>query len=97
MNTNIITITENILNKLYQVKNQNLFQKIKEKYSNIKIIIAINHVSYIHNYINKLFNVNVLDDVLVSAEMNRIKTHADFYNHILDKYHMKPEEIKQLK
>ena len=93
MDTNIITITENIMNKLYQVKNQNLFQKIKEKYPNIKIIIATNHVSYIHNYINKHFNVNVLDDVLVSAEMNKIKPHADFYNHRLNKYHIKPGEL----
>ena len=33
-------ITEDLIDKLYQVKDKDLLQKIKEKYSNVKIIIA---------------------------------------------------------
>ena len=34
--SNIIKMTEELIDKLYQIKNENLFQKIKEKYPNCK-------------------------------------------------------------
>ena len=40
-NENIIDITKNIINKLYVVKDRDIFIKIKEKYQ-VKIIIATN-------------------------------------------------------
>ena len=40
----LMRTTEELIDKLYKVKDDNLFKKIKEKYNNVKIIIATNHV-----------------------------------------------------
>ena len=89
----ILPTTENLIDKLYQVKDRNLFKKVKEKYPNIKQIIATNHVSFIRNFINEYLDIEYLDYVIISAEIHKIKPNKDFYNLILDKYHIKPEEL----
>ena len=86
-------MTEDVISKIYTVKEENLFKKIKEKYSNIKIIIVTNHVSFIRNYIGEAFGVDYLDDLIISAEIHKIKPNADFYEHLLNKYNIKPEEL----
>ena len=87
----IIDITNNIINKLYEVKNKDLINSIREKYTNIKIIVATNHVSYVRKYIEN--NIKNIDDIIISAEINRIKPNEDFYNYILNKYKLKPQEL----
>ena len=89
----IMRMTEDVISKIYTVKEENLFKKIKEKYSNIKIIIVTNHVSFIRNYIGEAFGVDYLDDLIISAEIHKIKPNADFYEHLLNKYNIKPEEL----
>ena len=91
--SNIMKITEELINKLYQVKNENLFQKIKENYPEQKVIIATNHVSFIKKFIKEKLGIDYLDDVLISAEIHKIKPNQDFYNHILNKFHIEPEEL----
>ena len=71
-NENIIGITKNIINKLYVVKDRDIFKKIKEKYS-VKIIIATNHVSYINDYIINNLDIENIDDIIISAKINKIK------------------------
>ena len=34
-----------------------------------------------------------LDDIFISAEIHKIKPQADFYEYILDKFQLKPEEL----
>ena len=70
-----------------------MFKKIKEKFPDVKIIIATNHVSFIRNYIGETFGVTYLDDVIISAEIHRIKPNKDFYEYILNKYNIKPDEL----
>ncbi len=82
----------NIISKLYEVKEPDIFKKIKEKY-NVKIIIATNHISLIRDFINKTFDMNYIDDLVISAEINEIKPNRGFYYYILDKYNIKPEEL----
>ena len=89
----IMKTTENLIDKLYQVKDKDLFKKLKEKYPNIKIIIATNHVSFVRNFIDKYFENNYLDDILISAEMHKIKPNKDFYELILKKYNLLPVEL----
>lgn len=84
---------EDIIFKLYEVREENLFGKIKEKYPDIKIIIATNHVSFVRNFIGETFGVNYLDDVIISAEIHKIKPNTDFYEYILSKYQIKPSEL----
>ena len=84
----IMDITECLINKLYECTEKNIFRRIKERYPNIRLIIATNHVSYIRNFIGENLEVQYLDDVLISAEIHKIKPNKDFYNHILDKYTM---------
>ena len=89
----LMRATEELIDKLYKVKDDNLFKKIKEKYNNVKIIIATNHVSFVRNFIGENLGVDYLDDVLISAEIHKVKPNLDFYNHILDKFDLKPEEL----
>lgn len=88
--SNIEQFTKNIINKLYRIREENLIENLRNKYPNIKIIIATNHLTYIKDFINKNFDV---DDVIISAEINKIKPNIDFYQFILDKYNLKPIEL----
>lgn len=88
----VVDTAKSIINKLYEVKDESLFNNIKEINKDIKIIIATNHVSYIKEYINKYLDNNI-DDSIISAEINRIKPNSDFYQYILDKYNIKPNEL----
>lgn len=91
--TNIIDITGALINKLYKVKDKDLFKKIKEIDSNIKIVIATNHVSFIRNFIDTYFDTSYLDGLIISAEINKIKPNLDFYEFILDKYKINANEL----
>ncbi len=90
---NIINITKEIINKLYAVKDKDLFKKIKEKNNDIKIVIATNHVSFVKDFIYKHFDKTYIDDIFISAEIHKVKPNADFYKTILDKYNIKPNEL----
>ncbi len=89
----LMRTTEELIGKLYKVKDENLLKKVKEKYNYVKIIIATNHVSFVRNFIGEALGVDYLDDVLISAEIHKVKPNPDFYNHILDKFSLKPEEL----
>ena len=89
----LIKTIEELISKLYKVKDENLFKKIKEKHNDVKIIIATNHVSFVKNFINKKFNKDYLNDILISAEINKIKPNLDFYNYILEKFKLEPKEL----
>ena len=89
----IMRITEDIIEKLYKVKDPKIFEKIKVKYNDVKIVIATNHVSFVRNYIGEHLDVNYLDDVIISAEVHKIKPNADFYQLLLDKYNVNPDEM----
>ena len=91
-NENIIDITKNIINKLYVVKDKDIFRKIKEKYT-VKIIIATNHVFFIKDYIVNNLDIKNIDDIIISATINKVKPNKDFYEYILDKYKIKNNEL----
>ena len=84
---------ENLIDKLYQVKDVDLFKKIKEKNSHLKIIIATNHVSFVRNFIGETLEIEYLEDILISSEIHKVKPNADFYKYILDKFKILPEEL----
>ncbi|MBP3461421.1 MAG: HAD hydrolase-like protein [Bacilli bacterium] len=86
----IIDITKNIINKLYTIKDDKLINKLREKYPNIKIVIATNHVSYIREYLINNFNV---DNIIISAEINKIKPNIDFYKEVSNITKTNIEEI----
>ena len=75
----IMNITETLIEKLYKVKDREIFKKVKEKNENIKVIIATNHLSFVRNFIGESFNVDYLDDLIISAEIHKIKPNLDFY------------------
>lgn len=91
--TQIIKTTKDIINKLYEIKDKDIFKIIKHKYPNIKLIIATNHLSYIKEFINKSFDTKYIDDIIISAEINKIKPNNNFYEHILNKYNINPNEL----
>lgn len=90
--SDIITITNDLINKLYTLKNENILKKLKQEKPNIKLIVATNHLSYVKKYIEKNFN-DYLDDIIISASIHKIKPNKDFYQYILDKFQIKPNEL----
>lgn len=92
-NDDIVSLTKNIINKLYYVDNKNIFNDIKKLDSNIKIIIATNHVSYIKDFINNNFDITNLDEIIISSDIHMIKPNHDFYEYILNKYNIKADEL----
>ena len=86
----IISITKDLVNKLYEVKDKNLINKIKKDFPNIKIVIATNHISFIRDFIEKEL---IVDDIIISAEINMIKPNSNFYNYLLDKYKIEASEL----
>ena len=83
--TNILYITRALINKLYKVKDREIFKKVKEINSDVKIVIATNHISFVKDFINNNFDTMYLDDLIISAEINKIKPNLDFYKYVLDK------------
>lgn len=90
---NIVNTTEVLINKLYKVKDKDIFKKIKKINSKVKVVIATNHVSFVKEFINSHFDINYLDDLIISAEINRIKPNLDFYEFILNKYKINATEL----
>ena len=86
----IINTTKNIINKLYEIKDIDLINKIRNKYSNIKIVIATNHVSYVEDFIKNNFDV---DNIIISAKINKIKPDIDFYLEVASIVDEKTEDI----
>ena len=89
----IMNITETLIDKLYKVKDREIFKKVKEKNENVKFIIATNHLSFVRNFIGESFNVDYLDDLIISAEIHKIKPNLDFYEYILNKYNIDSKEL----
>lgn len=89
----IMNITETLIDKLYKVKDREIFKKVKEKNENVKVIIATNHLSFVRNFIGESFNVDYLDDLIISAEIHKIKPNQDFYEYILNKYNIYSKEL----
>ena len=89
--SNLESITKNIINKLYKFKNIEVINKIKQNNSDIKIIIASNHVSYIKEFIEN--NIKNLDDIIISEDIKLFKPNKDFYTYILNKYNINPNEL----
>lgn len=92
-NNTIENITKDIINKLYYIKDKYIFTKLNKEYPNIKLIIATNHVSYVIEFINNSFDTTHLDDIIISANIHKIKPNSNFYIHILNKYNIKPNEL----
>lgn len=89
----IMNITETLINKLYKVKDKEFFKKVKEINENVKIIIATNHLSFVKDFIKESFNIDYLDDIIISAEIHKIKPNLDFYQYILNKYGIESKEL----
>jgi HAD superfamily hydrolase (TIGR01509 family) len=94
--SNEIDIEENtryIINNIYEVKYPNLIFELKNKYPNVILIIATNHISYIRDYIERNFDMSIIDKIYVSAEMNEVKPNAEFYKYILNDLNIKANDM----
>lgn len=89
----VINTTKVLINKLYKVKDKKIFKKIKEINENVKIIIATNHLFFVKAFIKESFNIDFLDDIIISAEIHKIKPNLDFYQYILNKYSIESKEL----
>ena len=89
----IIEIVNRIINSIYNIKfNLNDLKTLKEKYPNIKLVVATNHLSFIQEYILKTFG-NIFDSIYISADINAIKPDKGFYYHILNDLEITPQEM----
>lgn len=78
---------------LNEMKDVNLLQNVKNKYPDVRIVIATNHVTYIKKYIENNFDMSLIDDIVTSSDINRVKPNKDFYEYILNKMNIKSSEM----
>lgn len=89
----IANTVNKILNSIYEMKFDTYKLKLlKEKYPDIKLVVATNHVSFIQDYILKTFG-NIFDKIYISANMNAIKPDREFYTQILKDLNISSEEM----
>ena len=86
-------IAEGIIRKLYEIKDEALFEKIKKQYPDVIICIATNHISYIKKHICNTLDMQYIDKIFVSAIMHKTKPHLNYYREIIQYYHLKPKEF----
>ena len=55
--SDVVNMTKVLISKIYNVRDKEIFKTIKERYSNLKIIIATNHLSFIRSFISDNFDV----------------------------------------
>jgi len=94
--SNDIDIEENIkyiIDNIYQLKFPDLISELRNKYPNINLIIATNHVSYIRNFIERNFDMSLINKIYVSAEINEVKPNVEFYEYILKDLDIKASEM----
>ncbi|MDD3341609.1 MAG: HAD-IA family hydrolase [Bacilli bacterium] len=82
-----------IIDHIYQIKYPNLFAELKQKYPEVKIVIATNHVSYIKEYIKNNFNIDLIDKIYVSADIQLVKPDISFFTYILEDLKSIPSEL----
>jgi FMN phosphatase YigB (HAD superfamily) len=78
----ISSMTSEIINNIYSVRDANIISKIKEIRPDIKIVIATNHVSAIHDWIEKMPFYGLLDGAFISADIGCCKPDASFYQKV---------------
>ena len=89
----IIEIANKIINSIYSIKlSLHDLKILKGKYHNIKLVVATNHLSFVHDYILKTFR-NVFDKIYISANINAIKPNKEFYSYILADLDITPQEM----
>jgi len=88
-----LKIAKGVIKKLYEIKDETLFAKIKRQYPDVTICIATNHISYIEKHIRNTMDMQYIDKIFVSAIMHKTKPHLNYYREIIQYYHLKPEEF----
>ncbi len=83
-------IIKRLVFKIYDIKLD--LNKIKDKYKNVKLFVASNHVSYIKEFLNKNYG-DVFDDLIISADINAYKPDKKFYDVLIKRAGVKPSEI----
>lgn len=86
----LLTAT-NIINKLYEVREPQTISALKASDPDLLLVVASNHVTKVREYISSSFKD--IDQIFISAEINKIKPNADFYQHLLDSLNINPEEL----
>lgn len=86
----VIKIIKEIIMKIYDVKVD--VRKIKDKHKEVKLFVASNHVSYIKDFLNEKF-VNIFDDVIIYSDINAYKPDKKFYEVLIKRSNVKPNEI----
>lgn len=89
----LMYMTENLINKLYEVKDSLIFKKIKEKNPNIKLVIITNSITYVRNFVGESFDVNYLDDLIILSETPVINKKEDLYYYLSKKYNVDLKNI----
>lgn len=83
-----------ICNSIYSLKiTLGELSKFKEQHKDIKLVVATNHISCVKEFILKAFGQDLFDEIFISAELEAVKPDLEFYNKMLEKLNVKPDEI----
>ena len=74
-----------------EIQEPELFKNIKENYPGIKIVIATNNTFCVRDFIKESFGY--VDDFFISGEIKKYKPNSDYFEHILNKFNIKSEEM----
>ena len=80
---------KNIISKIYQIREPDLFEKIPK----FRFFIATNHLSYVNDWINKQDFFNKVEKIINSDDIKLQKPNENFYKYLISIINEKPENI----
>ena len=89
----IINTTKHIISSIYDIKIPlERLLEFKTTHTDIKLVVATNHVSFVNDYILNTFK-NVFDKIYISSNINQIKPTKEFYTTILQDLNIDSNEM----
>lgn len=89
----IKAILKNFLPKLYSLREERIFEKILEKYSQMIFAIATNHISMVREGLKYLWILEIFKVVLISWDCGYEKPEAWFYQLLIEQLWLSADEI----
>lgn len=86
----VVNEIKKIISSIYDVVID--LREIKNKYKDVKLFVASNHVSYVKDFIREKYG-NLFDKIIISASLGSYKPKKAFFEALINQAKVKPEEI----
>jgi len=82
-------MTKEIIENIYDLREYTIFDRLPK----VKLAIASNHLSFIHQRIDNMEMRQKFDYILISADIGIEKPNKEFYEKLIEKLQEQPENI----